>query len=258
MARPAEHVAVYVRLRPTPRPYEGIRHAHFVWRSTLLHACWYACGQRLLTWAHRVHSDGETVTVDFPKDVTAGPINNALDSLTLKFDGVLEGASQESVYDQAARPAVEAALRGVNATLLAYGQTGAGKTFTMCGDGAGAYAHRGLAPRALHHVFREADLRTDRTYCLHVSALEIHNEVMRDLLAPASPPGSGGSAACTLVVAEDASGGRGPSVRGQTLVPVASEEEALAQFFLAAQARATDAHALNSASSRRCAMCVHV
>ena len=80
-----------------------------------------------------------------------------------QFDGILENASQEAVYAAAAADAADAALAGVNATLLCYGQTGAGKTYTMCG-GARDYQRRGVIPRALHHVFREIDRRPDRTY----------------------------------------------------------------------------------------------
>lgn len=39
-------------------------------------------------------------------------------------------------------------------------------------------------------------------------------------------------------------------VRGLTLVPVRSEEEALAQFFLGEQGRTTAGHVLNAESSR--------
>ena len=39
--------------------------------------------------------------------------------------------SQAKVYDTTARPVVDSALQGYNATIFAYGQTGAGKTFTM-------------------------------------------------------------------------------------------------------------------------------
>jgi len=42
-------------------------------------------------------------------------------------------------------------------------KTGAGKTFTMCGD-ARNYHHRGIIPRTLHHIFREIDMRPDRIY----------------------------------------------------------------------------------------------
>ncbi len=46
-------------------------------------------------------------------------------------------------------------------------QTGAGKTFTMGGD-VHNYAHRGIIPRALHHVFREVDMRLDKMYKIQV------------------------------------------------------------------------------------------
>ncbi len=46
-------------------------------------------------------------------------------------------------------------------------QTGAGKTFTMSGGSAG-YGHRGIIPRALHHVFREVDLRVDKMFRVQV------------------------------------------------------------------------------------------
>lgn len=39
--------------------------------------------------------------------------------------------SQEKVYDTTARSVVDSALQGYNATIFAYGQTGAGKTYTM-------------------------------------------------------------------------------------------------------------------------------
>jgi len=47
-------------------------------------------------------------------------------------------------------------------------QTGAGKTFTMSGD-LRHYQHRGLIPQAIHHVFREIDMRVDKMYTVHVS-----------------------------------------------------------------------------------------
>jgi kinesin family protein 3/17 len=42
-------------------------------------------------------------------------------------------ATQSHVYETTARPAVLSVLEGYNATILAYGQTGTGKTFTMEG-----------------------------------------------------------------------------------------------------------------------------
>lgn len=188
----------------------------------------------------RIHKDGETITVSFPKDAASGLINNQLDSLSLKFDGVLENVSQDTVYNTCAHDAVDSVLAGVNACVFCYGQTGAGKTFSMSGD-VQNYAHRGIVPRALHHIFKEVDLRTDKVYRVEVSYMEIYNEGLYDLLAD-NP-----AAADNLAILDDASN---TVVRGLTRVEVRSEEEALAQFFTGEQGRSTAVHVLNNSSSR--------
>lgn len=45
-------------------------------------------------------------------------------------------------------------------TILCYGQTGAGKTFTMTGATEN-YQQRGLIPRAIQQLFKEIEERTD-------------------------------------------------------------------------------------------------
>ena len=67
-------------------------------------------------------------------------------------------------------------------TIFAYGQTGAGKTYTMSGDTSN-YQQRGVVPRAVHHIFREMDMRVEKEMVVRCSYLEIYNEVMYDLLA---------------------------------------------------------------------------
>jgi hypothetical protein len=52
-----------------------------------------------------------------------------------KFDYVYDqDASQETVYERSAKDAVVSTLLGYNSAMLAYGQTGTGKTYTMEGD----------------------------------------------------------------------------------------------------------------------------
>lgn len=41
--------------------------------------------------------------------------------------------SQADIYDEVFRPLVESVISGFNGTIIAYGQTGAGKTYTMEG-----------------------------------------------------------------------------------------------------------------------------
>lgn len=86
----------------------------------------------------------------------------------------------------------------------------------MSGD-ARSYSHRGIIPRALQHVFRELDMRSDRIYSISVSYLEIYNEALRDLLAE-DPAASDSLAilddAATTVVSEGAGVGFWVRVRG--------------------------------------------
>jgi len=84
------------------------------------------------------------------------------------MDGVLHNASQDDTFDVVGREAVTGAMEGYNgemtgitgiccyygyliATIMAYGQTGAGKTFTMTGDTSN-YRLRGIIPRAIAQV----------------------------------------------------------------------------------------------------------
>ena len=75
------------------------------------------------------------------------------------MDGVLHNSSQSEVYDTCASNVVFEVMEGINGTVLAYGQTGAGKTYTMSGDPEN-YELRGIIPRAISHVFQEIKQRT--------------------------------------------------------------------------------------------------
>jgi kinesin family protein 6/9 len=75
------------------------------------------------------------------------------------------------------------ALDGYNGTIFAYGQTGSGKTFTITG-GAERYVDRGIIPRAISLIYSELGKRSDYTYTIHFSYLEIYNETGIDLLNP--------------------------------------------------------------------------
>ena len=194
--------------------------------------------------------DGKSIAVRFGKDAAAGTVNNQLDALQFAADGVLVAASQEDVYSTCCAGVVDSVMAGYNGTVFAYGQTGAGKTYTMSGDPQ-AYRQRGCIPRSLHAIFSEADRRVDRDYTIKVSYLEIYNEALYDLLSD-SP------ATADQLSVVDGPGG-GVEVRGMSQHAVASEEEALSLFFRGEAARATASHTLNAASSRsHTVLTVHV
>ena len=104
-----------------------------------------------------------------------------LKDIPYRFDAVFgESATQRQVYEGALSGIVDAVLKGINATVFAYGATGAGKTFTICGTSEQA----GCMPLAMQELFaRIHSMNNDRFIDISVSYLEVYNEMVRDLLA---------------------------------------------------------------------------
>ena len=99
---------------------------------------------------------------------------------TYAFDSVADAsATQEAVWELAARGISDNALAGYNGTVFAYGQTGSGKTHTIYGPGlAGEGEQRGVLPRTLDHAFahmRDAEAKSEGriAYTCRVSFLEV-------------------------------------------------------------------------------------
>lgn len=193
---------------------------------------------------------GDSINIKVPKSEADGLINNQQENFSFKMDGVLENASQDAVYSTTTHEVVDSLLAGINGTVFCYGQTAAGKTYTMSGERT-SFQQRGLIPHALHTIFREIDARVDKMYKVHVSYLEIYCEQLYDLLSDS--PGSGDS----LSILDDPQ--QGTYVRGLGKIAVSSEEEALMQYFAGEQGRSTASHVLNASSSRsHCIFTIHV
>merc|ERR1719326_1800839 len=64
------------------------------------------------------------------------------------FDAVFMPGTQEEVFEDC-QDLVQSAADGYNVTIFAYGQTGAGKTFTMYG----VKGHEGITPRAIREIY---------------------------------------------------------------------------------------------------------
>lgn len=180
--------------------------------------------------------------------------SNRKDCWRFKFHQVLHNTSQDKVYEAIARDIVHGVVvGGVNGTILAYGQTGAGKSFTMIGDTRN-YQHRGIAPRAIAQVYEEVENRIEVAYSIRVSYMEIYNDRIYDLLE-SFQPGSGNRSG-DLVVVEDI---RGTYVRGLTQVEVATEQDALDQLFNGELQRTVAEHQLNKRSNRsHCIFTLHI
>lgn len=102
------------------------------------------------------------------------------------FDRVFDMASRQAdVFDYSIRPTVDDILNGYNGTVFAYGQTGAGKSYTMMGSDIDDEAGKGVIPRIVQQVFASILASPSNIeYTVRVSYMEIYMERIRDLLVP--------------------------------------------------------------------------
>lgn len=102
------------------------------------------------------------------------------------FDWVYDqDSTQDFIYENTALPMVSSMLEGYNATILAYGQTGTGKTYTMEGfKYSGRDPQRGIVPRSMEQIFKYIEKLSNRnsTFMVRASYLQIYNEIISDLL----------------------------------------------------------------------------
>ena len=65
---------------------------------------------------------------------------------------------------------------------MVYGQSGAGKSFTMTGN-LENYKQRGIIFRTISNIFKDIEERQDHAFKVKISYMEIHNEQIIDLLS---------------------------------------------------------------------------
>ncbi|KAH8117048.1 kinesin [Phellopilus nigrolimitatus] len=110
------------------------------------------------------------------------------------FDQVLgPDSTQFELFQATAAPLLSRFLDGFNCTILAYGQTSSGKTYSMTGvdldaDPSDPYNGMGIIPRAISEIFsRAATLKEERAgswQCsIKGSFIELYNEELIDLLS---------------------------------------------------------------------------
>lgn len=185
----------------------------------------------------------DSVDMRLPRDEAAGVVNNQQEAWHFKLDKVLVNASQETVFDVCAKDVVRSVMDGYNGTIMAYGQTGAGKTHTMTGGHVG-FADRGIVPRAISLIYEEAQARPENNITIRLSYVEIYNELMFDLLTDVGVAEQSGD----VNIVEDARGNI--QVRGLSMPVAGTEEDALHTFFQGDTNRHVAEHALNKASTR--------
>lgn len=122
----------------------------------------------------------ECIITPSSSEVQLTPPSNPLQKKTFFFDHVFEkSTSQAEVYETGVFSLVEDFMNGFNTTLFLYGQTASGKTYTMMGEP----SDDGIAIRAFDHIMSVIDSSSvDKRYSLRMSALEIYEEEIHDLL----------------------------------------------------------------------------
>lgn len=129
------------------------------------------------------------------------PVRKRVKDQTFAFDKVFdENITQGDVYEATTKGLLDSVLDGYNATVFAYGATGCGKTHTITyayhikarrdilTTNSGTSQHPGIIFLTMQELFeRISEIQQDTVVEITLSYLEIYNETIRDLLAPAGP-----------------------------------------------------------------------
>ncbi|KAB8294003.1 hypothetical protein EYC80_009466 [Monilinia laxa] len=215
-----------------------------------------------------------------PMVQVTSPTNLAIDSPQGKkifvFDRVFsEDVDQEGIWEYLVE-STNAFIQGYNVSMLAYGQSGAGKSFTMGTSGPGEQGKSevmGVIPRAAMAIFEKlgggksqqsnrnlsTGLRApkrystaspavsteDKTWSLKATYVEIYNEQLRDLLVPDHTPAHERE---VVNIRENTKGHI--LLTGLHQVEINTVEDLMAALNFGSMIRQTDATAINAKSSR--------
>ncbi|XP_053922388.1 kinesin-like protein KIF21A isoform X5 [Cuculus canorus] len=175
------------------------------------------------------------------------------------FDYVFNiDSQQEEIYRQCIEKLIEGCFEGYNATVFAYGQTGAGKTYTM-GTGFDVNIteeEQGIISRAVKHLFRcieekkQAAIKQGHPppdFKVNAQFLELYNEEILDLFDTTRDIDAKNKKS-NIKIHEDSAGGI--YTVGVTTRSVNGESEMMQCLKLGALSRTTASTQMNVQSSR--------
>ncbi|KAK1370617.1 Kinesin-1-like protein PSS1 [Heracleum sosnowskyi] len=171
------------------------------------------------------------------------------EELKFSFDRVFYPESEQAeVFEFVALPIIKDVFNAVNGTIITYGQTGAGKTYSMEGPGIANCdeQNKGLVPRVIEELFetiRASDEAIKSTITL--SMVEIYMERIRDLFDLSKD---------NIQIKEHKV--LGIILQGVTEITLVNPEEALESLSNGISSRAVGETQMNMASSR--SHCVYV
>ena len=192
---------------------------------------------------------------------------------TYTFDGVYgPSISQIDIFNNIALPSINDVLSGFNATIMAYGQTGTGKSYTMIGpELAGLMDNNnttpintptdidsslinntlsadnaGILPRTVLTIFDKVQSDSLHDYTIQIAFVQIYCEAIYDLLS--SPEYYMSNNGNGLPIREDPD--TGIYIDGTTWVPITDAEQCLRVVAIGSKNRAVASTLLNAHSSR--------
>ncbi|KAL5203945.1 hypothetical protein ABZP36_008816 [Zizania latifolia] len=155
-------------------------------------------------------------------------------------------STQEDVF-QEVKPILRSALDGHNVCILAYGQTGTGKTYTM----EGTNGKLGIVPRAIQELLSHAASQdSSSTYSFSISMLEVYMGTVRDLLAPRQPLFRSTECNTASIISILATKSGAVEVEGLTDVAIQDLKKANQWYCRGRRARSTSWTNVNDVSSR--------
>ncbi|KAJ3357709.1 hypothetical protein HDU83_004864 [Entophlyctis luteolus] len=145
----------------------------------------------LINGPHQVASERFQPQSNAPKLPVEAPTTIALANTSTKFlfDSVYSDTNIHDVYAKSVWPLVKGFLDGSDVSVVSYGQTRIGKSYTL-GVEADLINESGLIPQSLNDVFESihsysaAHAIAAPSFAVTVSVLEIFNESVFDLLDP--------------------------------------------------------------------------
>ncbi|CAL9041879.1 unnamed protein product, partial [Musa banksii] len=174
-----------------------------------------------------------------------------------QFNKVFGPATTQGEVYKETQSLIRSVMDGYNVCIFAYGQTGAGKTYTMCGSSNGSCEELGINHMALNDLFQISSIREDIKYDIHVQMVEIYNEQVRDLLAE-----DGANTKYPFINTLEimnCSGNGGLSIPNASIRGVQSTADVLNLMKLGEKNRAFSSTAMNHRSSRsHSVLTVHV
>eukprot|EP00347_Sterkiella_histriomuscorum_P010849 403374689 len=127
----SENIQVFLRMRPLNQREvmeEQVQNAWKIQDSSIL------LDQNIMNQPYSTSANGQKM-MNYASTAYANIIGSGTHSKAYTFNKCFDDSTPNNeVYSQACKEIVKSSLEGINGTIFMYGQTGAGKTFTMLGE----------------------------------------------------------------------------------------------------------------------------